>query len=283
MTVNTKQLSESTIIVCGIVRNCGKNLKRNIGTMMQLCRMAKDYHVVIFENDSTDNTKQVLQEWANAEKNIHVFLNDFGTMTIPVKKDAVNPMFSAYRVEKMANYRNYYLDYIEKEHLPGDYVIVVDLDVRKIKPEGIVNGFLLNYEWDALTASGISRAPSSFYRRRYFDAYALIECGKEMVSQTEESIRAVQYKWAFLRSGMPLFRVASEFGGLAVYKRESIKNCRYGVFMNENEKVESRTEHFCFHRQMKERGYEKIFINPAIQVRYQTHVIETIKRMLKRL
>jgi glycosyltransferase involved in cell wall biosynthesis len=250
---------------------------------MKLCRMAKDYHVVVFENDSTDHTKQILQEWTDTEKNVYVSLNDFGTVTIPDKKGSVNPMFSAYRNEKMAGYRNYYLDYIEKENLPGDYIIVVDLDVRKIRPEGIVNSFLLDYEWDALTANGISRAPSSFYRRRYFDTYALVECGKESVPQTEQSIRAVQYRWAFMRPGMPLFRVSSAFGGLAIYKREAIKNCRYGVLMNEDEKVESRAEHFYFHQQMKARGYDKIFINPAIQVRYQTHVMETVKRLLKRL
>jgi glycosyltransferase involved in cell wall biosynthesis len=245
--------------------------------------MAKDYHVVILENDSTDNTKQILQEWANTEKNIHVSLNDFGTITIPAKKDLVNPMFSAYRNEKMASYRNYYLDYIEKENLSGDYVIIVDLDVRKIKPEGIINSFSLNCEWDALTANGVSRAPSSFYRRRYFDTYALIECGREFLPQTEQSIRRVQYRWAFMRPGMPLFHVASAFGGLAIYKRAAIKNCRYGVLMNEDEKVESRAEHFYFHQQMKEHGYDKIFINPAIQIRYQTHVIETIKRLLGRV
>jgi glycosyltransferase involved in cell wall biosynthesis len=250
---------------------------------MNICNRAKNYHVVIFENDSTDSTKQILQEWAETEKNIHISLNDFGTITIPAKKDLVNPMFSAYRNEKMAGYRNYYLDYIEKENLPGDYVIIIDPDVRKIKPEGVVNSFSLDYEWDALTANGVSRAPSSFYRRRYFDTYALVECGKEILPQTEQGIRRVQYKWAFMRPGMPLFRVASAFGGLAIYKREAIRNCRYGVLMNEDKKVESRAEHFYFHQQMKERGYDKIFINPAIQIRYQTHVMETIKRLLKKL
>jgi hypothetical protein len=181
----------------------------------------------------------------------------------------------------MAFYRNNYLDYIEKENLKGDYVIVVDMDVRRIYPEGIIRSVALNYEWDALAANGVSRAPSAFFRKRYYDSYALIECGQENIPQTEDSIKATQYKWAFLKPDMPLVRVASAFGGLAIYRREAISNCRYGVSLNKDEKVECRTEHFYFHQQMKSNGYDKIYINPAMRVTYQTQVINTIRRLLK--
>jgi glycosyltransferase involved in cell wall biosynthesis len=275
-----KKLSESTVIFCAIVRNCGRNLKRNIRTINTICDLAKDYQVIIYENDSVDNTKQILEEWANTRKNVHISLNTLHEITIPEKRNVVNPIFSAYRNEKMASFRNYYLDYIEKEHLAGDYVFVVDPDVRKISPEGIINAFSVNYDWDALTANGSSRAFASRFRKRYHDTYALVECGQEAIPQTESSIKAAQYKWAFLKSGMPLFRVASAFGGLAIYRREAIAGCRYGVLMNEDEKVESRAEHFFFHQQMKARGYDKIYINPAIRIKYQTQVMNTIRRIL---
>ena len=277
---NTKNLSASTLIICGIVRNCGKNLEKNIRTIMEVCRLAKDYHVVIFENDSTDNSKQILQEWADTEKNIHVSFNTFGTITIPEKKDAVIPVFSIHRIEKMAKYRNYYLEYIEKENIPGDYVMVVDMDVHKIYVEGIIDAFDLPYEWDALTANGVSRAFSSRFRKRYHDTYALIECGLENIPQTAESIVAAQYKWAFLKPDMPLFRVASAFGGLAIYKREAIKNCRYGVLKNDDEQVECRTEHYFFHRQMAMNGHDKIYINPAMRLKYQSQFFNTIRKLL---
>ncbi|MCL1932276.1 MAG: hypothetical protein FWF53_00465 [Candidatus Azobacteroides sp.] len=278
-----KKLSESTLIICGIVRNCGKNLKKNIRTINHLCDLAKDYRVVMFENDSVDNTEQILTDWANERKNVHISLNDFNTITIPEKHSEVNPIFSAHRIKKMAEYRNYYLDYIDKENLPGDYVIVVDMDVREIHIKGIILSFALNYEWDALAANGISRAPSSFFRKRYYDTYALIECGQEHIPQTEDSIQAAQYKWAFLEPNMPLIRVASAFGGLAVYKRKAIANCRYGVLMNEDKKVECKTEHFFFYRQMKANGFDKVYINPAMCVKYQTQVMNTIRRFLKKI
>jgi hypothetical protein len=277
-----KKLSESILIICGIVRNCDKNLQKNIQTMNFICEHAKDYHVVIFENDSTDNTKQILINWANERKNIHISLNDFNTVTIPEKHSAVNPNFSIHRIEKMASYRNNYLEYIDKEKLQGDYVIVVDLDVYNICPQGIIHSFALNYEWDVLTANGISRAPSSFFRKRYYDTYALIECGKENIPQTERSIKTAQYRWNFLKPNMPLFRVASAFGGLAIYKGEAIANCRYGVLLNEDEKVECRTEHYHLYQQMKASGYDKVFINPSIRIKYQTQIINTIRKLLKK-
>jgi hypothetical protein len=111
----------------------------------------------------------------------------------------------------------------------------------------------------------------------------LIECGRQTIPQTEKSIKAAQYNWSFLKPGMPLIRVASAFGGVAIYKREAIANCRYGVLLNGDEKVESRTEHFFFHRQMAANGYDKIYINPALCVKYQTQVMNTIRKLLNKL
>ena len=277
-----KKLSESTIIICGIARDCGKNLKKNISAINRICDCAKHYHVVIFENDSIDNTKQILLDWAEKRKNIHISLNDFKTETIPKKQSEVNPVFSVHRIEKMASYRNFYLDYIEKENLPADYVIVADLDIKKIAVDGVINSFAVRYDWDAITANGTSRSFSSRFRKRYHDGYALIACGQESVPQTEKSIIDAQYQWAFLRPGMPLIRVASAFGGLAIYKREAINHCRYGVLLNNDEKVESRTEHYFLYSQMKAKGFDKIYINPAMQVKYQTQVMNTIRRLLKK-
>jgi len=278
-----KKLSDSAIIICGIVRNCGMNLKKNIRTINRLCDLAKDYHVVIYENDSVDDTKQILTDWANERKNVHISLNNFNTVTIPEKRSEVNPFFSIYRINKMASYRNNYLEYIEKENLAGDYVIMVDLDVNKICINGIINSFAVHYEWDAITANGISRSFSSKFRKQYYDTYALYACGQENIPKTEKSVAEAKRQWAFLKPGMPLIKVASAFGGLAIYKKETIKRCRYQALPNNDERVESRTEHFSFYQQMKANGYDKIFINPAMYVEYHSLamvVLEVIRRRL---
>jgi hypothetical protein len=277
-----EKLSKSTIIVCAIVRDCGKNLQKNIHTINEICDIAKQYHVIAFENDSIDNTKQMLRKWTENQKNIYVLLNDFNSTTIPSQNTTVNRFFSKARIEKMAKYRNYYLEYIETNKIEADYVIVVDLDVSKIYLDGILSSFGAEQDWDCIAANGYIYSPSVMFKKRYYDTYALIECGMEDIPQTEKKIKEAQYQWTFLKQGQPLIRVASAFGGLAIYKKEAISGCRYGVIDNMDDRIECRTEHVHLYWQMKKNGYDKIYINPAMYIRYQTQVVNTIRQIFKR-
>ena len=276
-------LSESDIIVCSIVRDCGRGLKRNIPLIDSLCDLSKNYQVIIFENDSVDKTKSILEDWAKKRKNISVLSETHNTVTIPPKEknSLVNPYYSEARISKMARYRNMYLSYIEEKKLEADYVIIVDLDVYRISLDGILSSFGVNEDWDAITANGISRSFSSKLRKRYHDAYALTECGLEDIPQTEETINKNRYEWAKLKSGIPLVRVASAFGGLGIYKKKTIEGCRYGVIYNDDPRVECKTEHFYLYKEMKQKGYDKIYINPSMYVRYQKQFWNTINRFLK--
>jgi glycosyltransferase involved in cell wall biosynthesis len=277
-----KTPSEATVIICGIVRNAARGLKRNIPTINRLCKRFGDYHIVIVENDSTDSTKELLQQWAKSQKNIHLLLNNYHTATIPDKKEVTaNPFFSRKRIEKMSRYRNMYLDYIAQNAIEGDYVMVVDLDVYSIDLEGVISSFTAACEWDAVTANGYSRSFSSRFRKRYHDAYALTELGKELIPQTEATIDAARYKWASLKRKTLFIPVFSAFGGLAIYRYEALNNIRYEVLENNDDRVEVRCEHFSLCKQMREAGFDKVFINPAMRIKYQTQVINTLRRRLK--
>jgi ribonuclease HI len=273
------KLNQSNITICGIVRDCDNNLKKNIAIINALCDIAKDYHIVIFENDSVDSTKQVLQEWQKQRKNIHISLNDFHTTTIPKRNKTVNRYFSKHRIEKMATYRNYYLEYIFTKQIVSDYILVLDLDVKKIPLNGILHSLGESREWDCIAANGSIYSPSAWFKRRYNDAYALVECGMENIAQTGQMIKQNQYRWAFLKSGMPFIRVFSAFGGLAIYKYEAIKDCRYSVIQNYDKQVEVRCEHFSLCKQMVDKGFDKIYINPYMTIRYQPYLFQTVKRL----
>jgi glycosyltransferase involved in cell wall biosynthesis len=276
-----KKLSESVITICGIVRNCDNNLKKNITTINMLCDAAKDYHIIIFENDSVDNTKQVLQEWQKQRKNIHISLADFHTTTIPEQSKIVNRYFSRHRIEKMATYRNYYLEYISNNQIVSNYILVLDMDVKKVPLNGIFHSLGENREWDCITANGYIYSPSVWFKKRYNDAYALVECGMENTAQTEKIIKQNQYRWAFLKPDMPFIRVYSAFGGLAIYKYAAIKDCRYSVIQNQDEHVEVRCEHFSLYKQMMNKGFDKVYINPYMAIRYQPYIFQHIKKLLQ--
>ena len=59
-----KQLNKYTLVVCSIVRNAERGLVKNIPIIEEVCKHFKNYKIVVYENDSTDNTKSILKEWS---------------------------------------------------------------------------------------------------------------------------------------------------------------------------------------------------------------------------
>lgn len=271
---------DKSVVFCGIVRDCAKNLSYNIPVIEKIATYFKSYQVILFENNSKDNTKSILQTWGKSNPNVHIFLNDFDESklkNIPIPK-GYNPAFSRRRIQKMTDYRNMYLEYIEKNKLQADYIIIVDLDVRSIDIRGVLSSFGTVQNWDAIAANSHSLSPR--FKRRQHDAYALVEDGKEFIPQTEAMIDENRASWALLQKNMPFIRVASAYGGLAIYRFQAIQNLRYKVLDNLAGGIEVRCEHFSLYQQMREKGYDKIYINPNMDILYQK---TTLSFMLKKI
>lgn len=273
-----KVLANSKIIICSIVRDCAKDLINNIKVINQLCDLSKEYFIIVFENDSKDNTKNVLRKWANERDNIYISLKDLNLgNTIPNSESTTsNPFYSKARIDKMAMYRNQYLDYVDKMNVVGDFIIIVDLDVSNINLDGILHSFGQDREWDAIAANGISLSPK--ISTRYHDTYALVESGFQNISQTEETIKNNQYRFSFLKKGLTLFQVFSAYGGLVIYRYEVVKGLRYAVLPNDDKRVEVRCEHFGLNKQIQNRGYNKFFINPNMIIKYQKLTLRLVYR-----
>ena len=277
-------LANKSVIICSIVRDAERGLRRNIPVICDLCRNFSDYKVVVFENDSKDRTKQLLTEWQESDpERVLAYMKDTdGKATIPAFKDSkVNPFFGHKRIDRMAALRNQYMDLLWSKDWNADYLMVVDLDVAKLDLEGILTSFNDDMEWDAVTAFGYSLGPS--LKTRYHDTYALIMYGDE-TAQNERKIADLQYQLGPLMKNKQWVRVSSAFGGLAIYKMEAVKGLRYEVYENKDDRVEVTCEHYSLYKQMQERGYDKFYINPEMILKYQDLtwkiVLNTIKRKL---
>lgn len=279
-----KLINESTIIICSIVRNAEKGLKNNIPVIKKLCQYFKDYKIIIYENDSIDTTKSLLESWMHEDsKHVTTLLNNIdSSSTIPKgKKIKANPFFSHERISKMAAIRNHYLGYIAKKDWHADYIMVVDLDVAKICLDGILTCFSPNApDWDAVTAFGYSTSPS--LKKRYHDTYALVEYGLEKQPQTEKSIHDSARSFLKKLQTKEWIRVYSAFGGLAIYKFSKIKGLRYKIIPNADSKVEVRCEHFSLYQQMTEKGECKTYVNPNMKLKYQSISLQLLCKTLKR-
>ncbi len=275
-----KMAGNYNLAVCSIVRDCEKNLRKNIVVIDKIRSYFKASVVIVFENDSIDKTKEVLQQWSKRDKNVHVETQQNKGITIPHKDmEGVNKYFSWFRLSKLAGYRNNYLDKLEALEFEPDFVIIVDLDVARIYFDGVIKSMALADEWDVVCSNSISLSPK--LKRRYHDTYALVELGKEKVPQTEESIRENAKRWSFLREGQPLIPVYSAFGGLAIYRYEAIKSLRYWVALNHDKRVEARNEHFTFYQDIRAKGFNRIYINPAMRVKSQAVNIALIRKFIK--
>lgn len=274
---------DRTIIICSIVRNAERGLKKNIPEIRLLCQMFGGYKVFVYENDSTDKTKQLLQGWHDSDPdNVFISLNDTSAQpSIPSVSDVpgINPFYSHKRIDKMAMLRNTYMQFVDDMGWSADYLVVVDLDVAKISADNIMSSFVRE-DWDAVTAFGYSTSPK--LKRRYHDTYALTELGDEENPQTEEKIIRNSEKYANLNDGDPWVRVFSAFGGLAIYRFESIKGVRYEALENNDPRVQVKCEHYSIYYQMKRRGFDRVYINPAMSLKYQELSLKIMYNSLKR-
>lgn len=274
-------LRNKSIIVCSIVRDAERGLRKNIPVIRELCRWFGEYKVVVFENDSKDRTKQLLTEWMdNDSERVFAFMTDTdGKPTIPTFKESKgNPFFGHKRIDRMATLRNQYMDLLWEREWKADYMMVVDLDVAKIDLKGVMTSFDETIPWDAVTAFGYSLGPT--LKPRYHDTYALTLYGDE-TPQTEQRIADLRYQLASISRGKQWLRVASAFGGLAIYKMEAVKGLRYEVYENADKQVEVTCEHYSIYKQMQERGYDKFYINPLMRIKYQEVSINLLMRYLK--
>lgn len=275
-------LNEKSIVICSIVRDAEKGLRNNIPVIERLCTMFRDYQVVVFENNSKDATKQLLSDWKQRDpSHVHALLED---RTEPPQQKkiptAANPFFSRRRIEKMAALRNQYMEYVDQQSWNMDYMMVVDLDVAQFNLDGILSSFSSDINWDAVTAFGYSTSPK--LRRRYHDSYALAEYGEQDYPQTEKQIKLLADKYGGLKPTDDWVRAFSAFGGLAIYRYEAVKGLRYQALPNNDQHVEVRCEHYSIYKGMCERGFDKVYINPAMSLKYQDLTWKIVWNSFKR-
>lgn len=276
-------MKDNTIIICSIVRDAAEGLKRNIPVINNLCKEFKDYQIIVYENDSQDDTKEILQAWSKTNpEHIHVSLNmtdPAGTIPNVVSKVGANRFFCHKRIDKMARIRNNYMDYIEQHNWNADYLMVVDLDVAQLYLQPIINTLLEEKEWDAICAYGYSLSPS--FKHRYHDTYALTKWEERDMVQTEKIIFGTNRTFDLYYKTKDWIRVASAFGGLAIYRFSAIQGLRYMALDNDDVRVEVRCEHFSIYQQMMERGYDKFFVVPTMELLYQRVTLKVILQKIR--
>lgn len=235
---------DKSVVIAALARDCNESLRRNIPRIEQLRSHFRQSLVVVVENDSRDGTKETLKNW----ETVDLIMNDFGTQTIP---SGAGGSTSLHRIEKMARYRNIYMDFVRALDEQPDYLIVIDVDVENFLVEGIVKAIEnAPQDWSALFANGQRFFKGAF--PYFFDLYAYLpmDCNNEMSRKNDELFYESKRITKQLRK-IEYLECLSAFGGLGVYKWDLIKNLNYQALPNTRSKMfEVICEHVPFNVQI---------------------------------
>jgi hypothetical protein len=223
--------SKHRVYICGICRDCEIYLEDNLYRIEQLKKFFATSRVFIYENDSKDNTKKILDNWVKYQYNT-VFLSE--KLDTDHKQDK-----SLRRRINMANARNTYLEH----EVPADIMIVLDLDLYGFSIEGILHS--LSY----YTPKTIIGSNSIVYQdgvRLFYDSWALRYLNSwDDLGDTPNTL--------ILNRGEKIIEVNSCFGGCAIYPYDVTKHARYEYYD---------CDHVTFHKTLKKYDY-KVYLNPS--------------------
>jgi hypothetical protein len=241
-----KHFSQSRVIICGLLRDRQSHIKRLKEQLNIIAQLFADYAIIIVENDSIDDTRGELINWAKEDQHIHIIGCDNQTNSIHPCNLSLAPTQIQFlpetkRIEKMVRLRNIYLDYIDKHFSLNqfDYVIIEDLDLTSYTYiDGLFStAFYLNDDLtiDAICSNGM------YYNRvfgnrisyeTYFDPYAHKDEYNQGWSMAYNDI------WSsFFRKyscDNTLIHVQSCFSGRTIYRYKSIKGKQYRTYLDHN-------------------------------------------------
>ena len=253
------KMRNTKIIFCGLCINIENKVKSIKDRFEYLGKYFNDYRVVIFENDSIDNTRVLL-------KNLSKINNKFKLIECPDAKNCKyktiqakeHGVFSNERMKKMINYRNKLLDYIKNNYSYFDVVCMVDLDIRgPISIDGIAHSFGTYNQWDCVSAIGLNGITLSAGQPYYYDFIAFKD-EKYDINKNLLHVIPIYLKMKKHKIGDDLIKVKSGFAGLELIKMDVIlQNINYtpqdGKYI---------CEHIIFHNNMIKNNFNNIYINP---------------------
>jgi len=260
-------MKQNRLVIAGLCINLGSKVLTLQKRIEHLGSFFKDYRCIIFENDSTDNTRELLQEiQMKNNKIILMDCPDASECRFKSGKATDYGMFSPMRMEKMANYRNRLLNYIKKNFIDFDCIAFIDLDIKgPININGIANSFGFYNMWDSISAYGLMGCAFTLGLPFYYDLLAYRDGVYNFETNVTDSI-PMFYKINNYKIGDYPYLVTSGFCSLAFYKMDIFRNDIYSRINYTPEDGNYKCEHVILHENMIKNGYDKIYANPNMTV-----------------
>jgi hypothetical protein len=236
-------MAGSRVVICGLARNIGRYLPLTIARIERLGRMFADYRVFLYENDSIDDTPAQLAQWTGRNRHVAVVSEVCHKRQHPSVR-------SLERAADMAAYRDRCQHEVANRWPDFDHVCVVDTDLPDgWSYDGVAHSFGSG-EWDFVGSYGIIYQRQRLIPNKalHYDVWAFRPLGS---FEPLDSRAGNDMSW---RRGDALLPVNSCFGGLGLYRMPAWLAARYQG---------GDCEHVPLHREMRERGFSRLYLNPS--------------------
>jgi len=255
-----------SIVICGLLRDAENKIKEIKKKVESVGALFGNYIILIVENDSSDNTRDVLLKWSKENPRVTILgcgINVSKCSLPKASRKTEGHHVDASRIEKMVRLRNIYLDYIKKhESLRDfDFMAVWDMDtVGSVYMDGVVNTvaqFSRLPNVDAICAYGIYRwGPFKVY----YDTYAHIDEGDVFHIDLKSLHDAKKGLLTRYSRGEDPVKVVSCFSGFTMYKIPSIISNKIYYDMTPPSEANLECEHVRLHRKLS----GQIYLNPSM-------------------
>ena len=199
--------------ICGPVKNCGPFLDKIFENMEKIGSIFEDYEILIYYDNSEDDTLDKLQKYRIKNSKMNYFIN--------------TQKVSPFRTHNIAKARNFCLSYAKKNIETFPYFIMMDCDdvnCKECEPE-IIRKYLKREDWDALS---FNTTP------KYYDIWGLSiypYCfSYNHFENNEIFYDIIQSYIVRLLNSLPkdkLLACISSFNGFSIYKTPKFMNTYY--------------------------------------------------------
>lgn len=250
-----EEARQRRLAVVSICRSAMPWLPNTLALVEELGGLWRDCQYFVYENDSSDDTAAVLDEYARLRP------------WMTVRHDTLDREdlrgHQPERTVRLAEYRSRCQEWVRERSSAFDYVVVLDTDPHGgFSPEGVMNS--LGWFCDFLGRSCRPLEPGAMASHSLY-AVATEQDGKRAVGLAAYDAWAARLSWwedlrmhdwfhsLLLPVGSPPVPMNSAFGGLCLYRKDAYLALEYGG---------GDCEHVIAHRAMQRAGYQ-LWLNPG--------------------
>ena len=224
------------ILICGVIKNADKTLESNIHHALNTGSLFEKFKLIIYENNSTDNTTNILKKYVN-HSNIVIIQENINDETIKKQSKIwayteITGSDHPCRIEQICNARNKVIDEFNKEKYDEyTYIIWIDLDSTGWNINGVIDTFNKKDTWDVVYANGVNRFGG------YYDLYALRSSFSQFGPEITGDFFWNNLKNISFNNLTDFIPVYSAFGGIGIFKKSIFTHNKYDCMVNEDVKT----------------------------------------------